>query len=95
MTVIADKGYDTNAILDQVAKAGANAVIPSKRNRAEPRPLDQAAYAMRNEVERFFGRIKEFRRVATQYDKRARNLLTPVILADTRFLLRGVANVAM
>ena len=92
MTVIADKAYDTNAILRQVAEAGATAVIPSKSNRTEQRPLDREADASHNLVERFFGRVKEFRRVATRYDKRARNFLSAVILAATRYLLRGLAN---
>lgn len=92
MTVIADKAYDTNAILTQVAEAGATAVIPSRSNRTEQRPLDRNAYASRNLVERFFGRVKEFRRVSTRYDKRARNFLSAVILAATRYLLRGLAN---
>ena len=92
MTVIADKAYDTNAILDHLAEVGATAVIPSKSNRTKPRTLDTVVYATRNLVERFFGRIKEFRRVATRYDKRARNFLSAVILAATRFLMRGLAR---
>ncbi len=92
MTVIADKAYDTNAILDHLAEVGATAVISSRSNRTEPRTLDTAVYAMRNLVERFFGRIKEFRRVATRYDKRARNFLSAVVLATTRYLMRGLAK---
>ncbi len=52
-----------------IETAGATAVIPSKSNRTSPRPLDREIYRMRNLVERFFGKIKEFRRVATRYDK--------------------------
>ena len=92
MTVIADKAYDKNANLDHLAEVGATAVIPSRSNRTEPRTLDTVVYATRNLVERFFGRIKEFRRVATRYDKRARNFLSAVILAATRFLMRGLAR---
>ena len=55
-----------------VSEAGGVAVIPSKTNRKVPRELDRALYARRNLVERFFGTIKEFRRVATRYEKRAR-----------------------
>ena len=71
MTVIADKAYDTNAILEHIASARARAVIPSKANRMEQRPLEREAYVTRNLVGRFFGKIKEFRRVATRYDRRA------------------------
>ena len=95
MTVIADKAYDTDAILDRLADAGVTTVIPSRSNRTEPGTLDRAAYATRNLVERFFGKIKEFRRVATRYDKRARNFLSAVILAATRHLMRGPAKAAI
>ncbi len=66
-TVVGDKAYDTDAILDLIETAGATAVM--KSNRTSPRPLDREIYRMRNLVERFFGKIKEFRRVATRYDK--------------------------
>ena len=90
--MIADKAYDTDAILDLIATAGATAVIPSKSNRKSPRSLDRETYKTRNLVERFFGRIKEFRRVATRYDKTARNFLSAVRLAIRRFLLRRIAE---
>ena len=95
MMVIADKACDTNAILDHHEEVGATAVIPSKSNRTEPRTLDHEVCAKRNLVERFFGRIKEFRRVATRYDKRARNFLFAVILAATRDLMRRLAKAAI
>ena len=91
-TVIGDKAYDTDAILDLIETAGATAVIPSKSNRRSPRPLNRETYRTRNLVERFFGKIKEFRRVATRYDKTARNFLSAVQLAASRFLLRRIAN---
>ena len=61
-------------------------------HRTEQRPLDRNACTSRNLVERFFSRIKEFRRVATRYDNRARNFPSAVILAATRCLLRELAN---
>ena len=91
-TVIGDRAYDTDAVLDLISRAGATAVIPSKSNRKSPRPLDRETYGTHNLVERFFGRIKEFRRVATRYDKIARNFLSAVHLAVSRFLLRRIAN---
>ncbi len=91
-TVIGDRAYDSNAILDMIAEAGATAVIPPKSNRNEQRGLDREACRERNLVERFIGKIKEFRRVATRYDKTARNFLSTVRLAISRFLLRRVAG---
>ncbi len=91
-TVIGDRAYDSNAILDMISAAGATAVIPPKSNRNEQRGLDREAYRERNLVERFIGKIKEFRRVATRYDKTARNFLSTVRLAISRFLLRRVAS---
>ena len=92
MKLVGDKAYDTNEILGLVAEAGGIAVIPSRSNRKEPRPIDSAAYATRSLIERFFGRIREFRRVATRYDKRAPHFLAAVMLAATRYLLRDFAR---
>ena len=94
-TVIGDKAYDTDAILDLIETAGATAVIPSKSNRKSPRSLDRETHKTRNLVERFFGRIKKFRRVATRYDKTARNFLSAVRLAISHFLLRKIADQSM
>ena len=68
-SLAADKAYDSNAILQHLESAGIQAVIPSRANRVAQRPLDEHLYASRNLVERFFCRIKQFRRVATRYDK--------------------------
>ena len=92
MRLVGDKAYDTNEILGFVAEAGRINVIPSRSYRKEPRSIDSAAYATRSLIERFFGRIKEFRRVATRYDKRARNFLAAVMLAATQYLLREFAR---
>ena len=73
-------------------KAGGIAAVPSKANRKTPRELDREAYAGRNRIERFFGKIKEFRRVATRYETRARNYLSAVMLAVTRYPLRNLAG---
>ena len=90
--VIADRACDSDAILELVTGAGGVAVIPPAANRKGPRELDRSLYARRNLVERFFGTIKEFRRVATRYEKRARNDLSTVLLAETRDLLRTLAR---
>ena len=73
--VIADKGYDSDDLLAFLAELDAQAVIPSRRNRIEQRTLDDHLYAERNQVERLFNRLKHYRRLATRYDKTARNFL--------------------
>lgn len=73
--VVADKAYDTNAVLQAIARHHAEPVIPSKTSRNEPRAYDQNLYADRNQAERFFGRLKEARGLATRYDKTAVSFL--------------------
>lgn len=74
--VLADKGYDADALIDSIQTSGAMAVIPPKRNRVVQRSYDRHLYKDRNLVERFFNRIKQFRRIATRYEKLARNYLS-------------------
>ncbi len=71
--LLADKGYDANSLLEHLAEKGIQAVIPPKANRLAQRDYDRHVYKDRNLVERFFNRIKQFRRVATRYEKLARN----------------------
>ena len=73
--VLADKGYDTDAGVAQVEQLGAEVVIASKANRRTCRLLDRVRYRQRNHVERFFGRLKDFRRLATRYEKTAASFL--------------------
>jgi transposase len=68
--VIADRGYDSDAILRRVRGLGARAVIPPLRCRTVRRRYDRAACRGRNVVERFWAKVKQYRRVATRYDKR-------------------------
>ena len=67
--VIADKAYDSDKIRESLAAIGIIAVIPSKSNRRHPYPLDKDAYKTRHLVENYFAKIKQFRRIATRYDK--------------------------
>jgi transposase len=85
--VIADKGYDSDAFIAFVKAREAEAVIPSKRNRKEQREIDRNLYKDRNKVERFFNRLKHYRRLATRYEKTARNYLSMVYLASTMIWL--------
>jgi transposase len=79
--LIADKGYDTNAIRDLVRRRGAQVVIPSTASRRSPIPYDRDAYRARNLVERLWCRLKDWRRIATRYDKLARNFLSGALIA--------------
>ena len=85
--VLADKGYDSDANRAAIRRQGAEPCIPPRKNRKEPIPYDRHVYGARNVVERYFGRIKQYRRVATRFDKRARNYLGFVWLATIDFLL--------
>lgn len=67
--VIADKGYDSDALIQTIEAAGAQAIIAPRSNRKTQRSVDWHRYKARNLVERFFNRLKQFRRVATRYDK--------------------------
>ena len=88
LTVLADRGYDSNAVLDLIARSGAQPNIPSCSRRIVKRSVDPALYRRRNLIERFFCKIKQFRRVATRYDKLARNFLAAVLIAATRIWTR-------
>jgi transposase len=67
--LIADKAFDNDALRATLNERGAIAVIPSKTDRKAPIPHDAEMYKWRHLVENFFQRIKEFRRIATRYDK--------------------------
>ena len=69
--VIADKAYDADALLERIEDSGATAVIPPRSNRRTQRGFDRHRYRDRNLIERFFCRIKHFRRIATRYEKLA------------------------
>lgn len=86
--VIADKGYDADHLRDALHDRGAEAVIPPRSNRKSPRTYDRALYEERNLVERFFSKLKQFRRVATRYDKLLANYRGFVQLAAIAILLR-------
>jgi transposase len=87
-TVIADKGYDAEArVLAPLREAGREAVIPPKRNRTVQREYDADLYEARHLIENFFCKLKQFRAIATRYDKTARNFLAAVYLAATVILL--------
>lgn len=80
--VIADKGYDTDSIVQAIKENGCEAVIPPKRNRTNQRLFNRSVYKDRNKIERMFSKLKQFRRVATRYERKSCNFLGMVILAS-------------
>lgn len=90
---VGDRGFDGGPQRRACLARGAEPVIPAKRNRVDPEPLDAAAYRERNRVERLFAKLKEFRRVATRYDKLRSSFLGWVHLALGFIRLRATTNV--
>jgi transposase len=86
--IMADTAYDSDQIRLAIAEKGALAVIPNNPSRAKKHPLDQQLYAQRHLVECCIGKLKQFRRVATRFEKTARNYLAVVTLAATVLWLR-------
>lgn len=85
--VIGDKGFDSRKLIDYIENRGGEAVIPPRSNLKDQRAFDPHTYKDRNLVERFINRIKQFRRVATRYEKTARNFLAFVQVAAITVLL--------
>jgi transposase len=81
--LIADRSYDARKLRDWLADRGCDVVIPPNPTRKNPFSWDKALYRARNVIERMFCRLKDFRRVATRYDKRADTYLSTVFIAAT------------
>ena len=79
--LLADRGYDANSLRKHLAENGVEAVIPSTQSRKRAIPYDRKAYRQRNKIERAFCRLKDWRRIATRYDKLARNFAAAVAIA--------------
>jgi transposase len=88
--LLADRGYDSDAIREDSWLHGTDPVIPTKSNRKVQRPVDPLLYALRNRIERFFNKLKNARRVATRYDKTADSVLAFVQLASIKIWLKFV-----
>ena len=86
--LLADKGYDTNAIRETLHADGVRATIPSKSNRIKPIRWNRALYRERNRIERMIGHLKINRAIATRYDKLARSFLDALHIAAIRKCLR-------
>ena len=81
-TLIADKAFDAEErVIKPLAAAGKTAVIPPRQNRRAPRAYDRDLYKARHLIENFFAKLKQFRAIATRYDKTARCFLAGIHLA--------------
>jgi len=86
--LIADKAFDADErVLEPLAASGKTAVIPPRANRRSPRTFDRALYKARHLIENFFAKLKQFRAIATRYDKTARNFLAAIHLIATAIWL--------
>lgn len=90
--LIADRGYDANAIREAMAARGVTPIIPARRNRKVPIPIDGNIYVLRNRIERCFNKLKNWRRLATRYDKTAESYLGFVLIASVRLWMRAFVN---
>jgi transposase len=81
--IIGDKGYSSHKIRQYARRYGMRITIPRRRNENRSGPFDQAIYRLRNRVERLINRLKQFRRLATRYDKRAENYRALWLIAAT------------
>ena len=86
--VVADRGFFSRAIIELIEANGATAYIPSQNNVQGSSVVDLKIYCHRNLAERFFNKLKHFRRIATRFDKLARNYLAAVTLASVRLWMR-------
>lgn len=86
--VIADAAYDADCLRQVIQAKGALAVIPNNPSRALKHPLDEHLYAQRHLIECCFSKLKQFRRVATRYEKTARNYAAVITLAAVALWIR-------
>ena len=91
--LLADRAYDSDALRGTLSARGAWANIRPMPHRKEPQVFSAWVYRKRNQVERFFNKLKHFRAVATRYDKRDDNFLASVQLASLRIWLRSYESV--
>jgi transposase len=88
--MLGDRGYDSEAVRQEIEERGGKAVIPSIASRKIQHAVDKALYALRNRIERFFNRAKNSRRVATRYDKLTESFAAFVLLASIRIWIKFV-----
>ena len=89
---LADKGYDGDDVRSSLLMRGIQPVIPPKSNRRNPPACDYKAYKDRNRIERMFNKLKQFRRIATRFDKTAKSYLGFLCLAAAKIWLPFFVN---
>lgn len=90
--LVGDKGYNSDAIREELHKAGIEPVIPARRNRRQPADFSREIYKERNRIEGIFNRLKNWRRVATRYAKSAASFLAFVSIAVIKQWLPPVSH---
>ncbi len=91
-TVIADRGYDSPALVERAAARGGEAHIPTQSRVRKQGTIAPELYRRRNLIERFFRKLKQCHRIATRFEKHATNLLAAVALASARIWLRSIES---
>lgn len=81
--LVGDKGYDSKDLRDWLAQRGTVSVIPPRKNRKQAYEYDKAVYRHRNIIERMFCRLKDWRRIATRFDRNITNFMAAVTIAAT------------
>ncbi len=81
--LVADKGYDSQALREWLQARGTQPVIPPRKNRKIQYEYDKAIYRQRNVIERMFCRLKDWRRIATRFDRNIKNFMSAIALAAT------------
>ena len=81
--MLGDRGYDADRFRDALAKRGIDACIPSRINRKIPIPYDQTLYRQSHKIENMFGRLKDWRRIHTRYDRSAHTFMSAIAIAAT------------
>ena len=90
--MLADRAYDADWIRDVIDDQDCRACIPPKTNRADDIPYSKRTYKKRNLIERFFNKLKQFRRIATRYDKLGDTFLAFIRLAIVRISIRSIES---
>jgi transposase len=88
-SAVLDKGYDADRIRERLAYDGIAAVIPSIPTRSRKLPYDKELYRSRNRIERFFNKLKQFRRIATRYDKLAKTFFAALHLVAAFIIIKN------
>ena len=91
-TLIADRGYDSDWFRHALVDRGIEPCIPGRKNRKQPVEYDEELYKQRNLVERMFGRLKDWRRIAMRYDRCAHTFMSAICIAATVIFWLRVLN---